>query len=62
MPPNLTTCNNNEQTDTVITHPDVVFYDFYAAYTDPIASDAAAYLSKPGKESTALKIVANCSD
>lgn len=32
-------------TDTVITHPSVVFYDFYAAYTSPNATDAANYLS-----------------
>jgi hypothetical protein len=34
------------QTDTVISHPSVVFYDFYAAWDDPIASDESAYLSK----------------
>jgi cellobiose dehydrogenase (acceptor) len=33
-------------TDTVITHPDVSFYDFYAAWTDPIAADKTSYLSK----------------
>ncbi|KAI1260951.1 hypothetical protein F5Y18DRAFT_431739 [Xylariaceae sp. FL1019] len=33
-------------TDTFITHPDVVFYDFYQAWTDPIPSDESAYLSK----------------
>ncbi|KAJ4396268.1 hypothetical protein N0V93_000487 [Gnomoniopsis smithogilvyi] len=32
-------------TDTIITHPDVVFYDFYAAWDDPIAADKTAYLS-----------------
>ncbi|KAJ2898357.1 carbohydrate-binding module family 1 protein [Zalerion maritima] len=31
-------------TDTVITHPDVVNYDFYEAYTDPIEEDADSYL------------------
>ncbi|KAF3761134.1 hypothetical protein M406DRAFT_64170 [Cryphonectria parasitica EP155] len=31
-------------TDTIITHPDVVFYDFYAAWTDPIEADKDAYL------------------
>jgi cellobiose dehydrogenase (acceptor) len=31
-------------TDTIVTHPDVVFYDFYAAWTDPIASDKESYL------------------
>ena len=33
------------QTDTVIRHPNVTFYDFYAAYTDPITADKDAYLS-----------------
>ncbi|KAF7551666.1 cellobiose dehydrogenase [Stylonectria norvegica] len=33
-------------TDTVVTHPDVVYYDFYQAYDDPIQSDADAYLGK----------------
>ncbi|KAJ8123784.1 hypothetical protein ONZ43_g345 [Nemania bipapillata] len=33
-------------TDTFITHPDVVFYDFYEAWTSPIPSDRSAYLSK----------------
>ncbi len=32
------------QTDTFITHPDVIFYDFYEAWTKPIASDQSAYL------------------
>ncbi|GFF94128.1 cellobiose dehydrogenase [Aspergillus udagawae] len=32
-------------TDTVATHPDIVFYDFYAAYTNPIKSDASSYLN-----------------
>ncbi|PGH11401.1 hypothetical protein AJ79_04902 [Helicocarpus griseus UAMH5409] len=31
-------------TDTVIRHPDVVFYDFYAAYDDPIPEDRDMYL------------------
>ncbi|KAK4240569.1 carbohydrate-binding module family 1 protein [Achaetomium macrosporum] len=31
-------------TDTVISHPNVVFYDFYAAWTDPIPSDKSSYL------------------
>lgn len=33
-------------TDTIITHPDVVFYDFYQAWDDPIASDKDNYLLK----------------
>ncbi|KAI0912248.1 cellobiose dehydrogenase [Ustulina deusta] len=33
-------------TDTFITHPDVIFYDFYEAWTKPIASDQSAYLQK----------------
>lgn len=32
-------------TDLIITHPDVVFYDFYEAWTDPIQSDESAYLN-----------------
>lgn len=32
-------------TDTVITHPDVLFYDFYEAYDDPIDNDVNTYLS-----------------
>lgn len=32
-------------TDTIITHPDVVFYDFYQAWDDPIPSDESAYLT-----------------
>ena len=30
----------------VIHHPDIVFYDFYAAYDDPVAEDKQSYLSK----------------
>jgi len=33
------------QTDTVVSHPDVVFYDFYEAYDTPNATDAKNYLS-----------------
>lgn len=33
-------------TDMIVTHPDVVFYDFYAAWDNPIAADKAAYLNK----------------
>ncbi|KAI1402017.1 hypothetical protein F4819DRAFT_496243 [Hypoxylon fuscum] len=32
-------------TDTYFTHPDVVFYDFYEAWTTPIASDKQKYLA-----------------
>jgi cellobiose dehydrogenase (acceptor) len=32
-------------TDTVIEHPDVVFYDFYAAYTNPNTTDENLYLN-----------------
>ena len=35
------------QTDTVIIHPDVEFYDFYQAFDTPIQADADAYLGKP---------------
>ncbi|KAI1171383.1 cellobiose dehydrogenase [Nemania sp. FL0916] len=33
-------------TDTFITHPDVVFYDFYEAWTAPNPTDKSLYLSK----------------
>ncbi|KAI2628345.1 fungal cellulose binding domain-containing protein [Xylaria nigripes] len=36
--------NDHVNTDTVITHPDVVFYDFYAAYDDPNTTDTKMYL------------------
>jgi len=32
-------------TDLIVTHPDVVFYDFYEAWTTPIEGDKGAYLS-----------------
>ena len=35
------------QTDTVVTHPSVVFYDFYEAYTAPNVTDKSLYLGKP---------------
>ncbi|KAJ4360241.1 uncharacterized protein N0V89_000801 [Didymosphaeria variabile] len=31
-------------TDIQISHPDIVFYDFYAAYNNPVAADKDAYL------------------
>lgn len=31
-------------TDLIITHPDVVFYDFYEAWNTPIEGDKSAYL------------------
>jgi cellobiose dehydrogenase (acceptor) len=37
---------DHTNTDTVISHPNVSFYDFYEAYTDPIEADKNAYLSK----------------
>lgn len=37
---------DHTNTDTVVSHPDVVFYDFYEAYDDPIVADRDAYLSK----------------
>ncbi|KAK3368229.1 cellobiose dehydrogenase-like protein [Podospora didyma] len=33
-------------TDTVITHPDVAFYDFYAAWTNPNVTDKTNYLNR----------------
>jgi cellobiose dehydrogenase (acceptor) len=32
-------------TDMIITHPDVVFYDFYEAWDEPIVTDKDAYLN-----------------
>jgi cellobiose dehydrogenase (acceptor) len=46
---NLPVGNNLEDhtnTDIVITHPSIVHYDFYEAWTDPIKADKDAYLSK----------------
>jgi cellobiose dehydrogenase (acceptor) len=37
---------DHTNTDIVISHPDVVHYDFYEAWDDPIESDKNAYLSK----------------
>ncbi|TQN64791.1 Cellobiose dehydrogenase, partial [Colletotrichum shisoi] len=37
---------DHTNTDTVVTHPDVQFYDFYAAYVGPNATDKDAYLQK----------------
>jgi hypothetical protein len=34
------------QTDIQIAHPDIVFYDFYGAWDNPIQSDVDAYLGK----------------
>jgi cellobiose dehydrogenase (acceptor) len=36
--------DDHVNTDIVITHPNVSFYDFYAAYNNPIKADAKAYL------------------
>ncbi|KFY27341.1 hypothetical protein V493_03549 [Pseudogymnoascus sp. VKM F-4281 (FW-2241)] len=36
---------DHTNTDVVVSHPDVVFYDFYEAYTDPIEADRDAYLN-----------------
>nr|ADT70777.1 cellobiose dehydrogenase [Stachybotrys bisbyi] len=37
---------DHTNTDIVISHPDVVHYDFYEAWTAPIESDKTAYLGK----------------
>ncbi|KAF2465230.1 cellobiose dehydrogenase-like protein [Lindgomyces ingoldianus] len=37
--------NDHVNTDTVLRHPNVSFYDFYAAFNDPIVSDKEAYLN-----------------
>ncbi|KAI0014611.1 fungal cellulose binding domain-containing protein [Xylariomycetidae sp. FL0641] len=36
--------DDHTNTDTVIQHPDVVFYDFYEAYDNPNTTDATMYL------------------
>ncbi|KAK5107138.1 hypothetical protein LTR62_001696 [Meristemomyces frigidus] len=36
--------DDHTNTDVVITHPNVSFYDFYGAYDNPIKADAASYL------------------
>jgi cellobiose dehydrogenase (acceptor) len=33
-------------TDLIVTHPDVVFYDFYEAWTTPNTGDKEQYLEK----------------
>lgn len=37
--------NDHVGTDVEIAHPDVVFYDYYGAWTKPIASDSETYLA-----------------
>ncbi|KAK5628404.1 hypothetical protein RRF57_004119 [Xylaria bambusicola] len=37
--------NDHVNTDTVISHPNVVFYDFYKAYDDPNTTDVKLYLN-----------------
>ncbi|KAK4107520.1 GMC oxidoreductase [Canariomyces notabilis] len=37
--------NDHVGTDIEVEHPDVVFYDYYAAWTKPIVSDTEIYLS-----------------
>ncbi len=36
--------DDHTNTDIVVTHPNVSFYDYYAAYNKPIAADAVSYL------------------
>lgn len=38
--------NERSQTDIEIAHPEVVFYDFYAAWDKPNADDKAQYLGE----------------
>ncbi|KAF1994840.1 hypothetical protein P154DRAFT_475260 [Amniculicola lignicola CBS 123094] len=38
--------NDHVNTDVVVRHPNVSFYDFYQAWTDPFEADKEAYLSK----------------
>lgn len=44
----LTLC----QTDAVIKHPDVVFYDFYEAYDNPFPADEKLYLGQCARSFT----------
>lgn len=37
---------DHTNTDMVVSHPDVVFYDFYEAYDSPITADRDLYLNK----------------
>ncbi|KFY32079.1 hypothetical protein V493_00537 [Pseudogymnoascus sp. VKM F-4281 (FW-2241)] len=37
---------DHTNTDVVVSHPDVVFYDFYEAYSDPNVTDRDLYLNK----------------
>ncbi|ORY64787.1 fungal cellulose binding domain-containing protein [Pseudomassariella vexata] len=37
---------DHTNTDTVISHPDVVFYDFYEAWDNPNATDESLYMDK----------------
>jgi hypothetical protein len=39
------------QTDVEIAHPDVVFYDYYGAWDEPIVADTETYLGEPRKKS-----------
>lgn len=32
------------QTEVVVQHPDIVFYDFYGAWDDPVEADMQSYL------------------
>ena len=38
--------DDHTDTDMVISHPSVVFYDFYNAFNTPFANDSTAYLNK----------------
>ncbi|KAI9706878.1 MAG: hypothetical protein M1820_004657 [Bogoriella megaspora] len=38
--------DDHMNTDIQITHPNIVFYDYYAAYNTPIAADQNSYLQK----------------
>ncbi|KAH6659192.1 fungal cellulose binding domain-containing protein [Truncatella angustata] len=38
--------DDHVNTDTVVSHPDVVFYDFYEAWDNPPAADESLYLNK----------------
>ncbi|KAI0398524.1 carbohydrate-binding module family 1 protein [Xylariaceae sp. FL0594] len=38
--------NDHVNTDTVISHPNVVFYDFYQAYDSPNTTDVSLYLNQ----------------
>lgn len=48
------------QTDIEVSHPDVVFYDYYGAWKTPIVNDTATYLGEPHGRATAENGLGRC--